>query len=199
VHRRTATKVVGGRALRKNNWEPTPSAYWGLPQMSIERERPGRGHRHLLTKRDVERFIGLLPDWDELSEGLTTIVLAAHEPDTDGWASVGVVALCAWPRELWEWSNRPHYDAHEALFERLGVEVVRERDGWGGYQLRWTESQARAYQLLHVLLHELGHHHDRITNRSKRAAARGEPYAERYALRYEARIWDAYLREFGLD
>jgi hypothetical protein len=114
MHRRTATKVVGGRALRKNNWSQTPGADWGL-------------------------------------------------------------------------------------FERLGVETAPVRDGWDDEQLKWTESQARAYQLLHVLLHEFGHHHDRMTNRSKTRAARGEPYAERYALRYEAGIWDAYLQEFGLE
>jgi hypothetical protein len=199
MHRRTATRVVGGRALRKNNWEPTPNAYWGLPQITIERERPGSGYRHLLTKRDVVRFVGLLPDWEELSEGLTTIVLATKDPDADGWSTPGVVAVCPWTRDLWQWSNRRFYDGHRELFGRLGLEVERERDGWGGYRLKWTESQARAYQLVHVLLHELGHHHDRITNRSGRAVARGEPYAEHYALRYEARIWDGYLREFGLE
>lgn len=198
MHRRTATKVVGGRALRKNNWEPTPNAYWGLPQITVERERPGRGHRHVLTKRDITRFIALLPDWDELSEGLTTVVLAAHERGTAGWSTPGVVAVCAWPRELWEWVDREFFDQHKALYARLGVEVERVPDGWGGYQLRWTEAQVRAYQLLHILLHELGHHHDRITTRSKWDAARGEPYAERYALRYEAQIWDEYLRAFPL-
>jgi hypothetical protein len=115
MHRRTATKVVGGRALRKNNWSQTRSS-----------SRRGR--------------------WG-----------------SDGWCDVGQV------------------------------------DGWDDEQLEWTESQARACQLLHVLLHELGHHHDRMTNRSKTRAARGEPYAERYALRYEAGIWDAYLQEFGLE
>ena len=198
MHRRTATKVVGGRALRKNNWKPTPNAYWGLPQITIERERPGQGYRHLLSKRDIERFVALLPDWEELSEGLTTIVLAPGRWSVDGWHRNGVVAVCAWPRTLWDTAERWFYDDHEELFARLGVEVEETRDGAGERRLKWTESQARAYQLLHVLLHELGHHHDRITTQAKWDAARGEPYAERYALRYEARIWGDYLREFGL-
>jgi hypothetical protein len=37
-----------------------------------------------------------------------------------------------------------------AQFDRLGVKVEAVKDG---YLLKWTESQARAYQLLHVLLH----------------------------------------------
>ena len=61
----------------------------------------------------------------------------------------------------------------------------------------FTEAQARAYQLLHILLHELGHHHDRMTTKPKVRASRGEPYAEAYALQYEARIWDRYQEAFG--
>ena len=66
-----------------------------------------------------------------------------------------------------------------------------------GYLCKFTEAQARAYQLLHILLHELGHH-DRITTKSQKRASRGEPYAEAYALTYEAKIWDVYQRRFGL-
>ena len=63
----------------------------------------------------------------------------------------------------------------------------------------FTESQARAYQLLHILLHELGHHHDRITTKSQVRASRGEPYAEAYALQHEALIWERYLDTFGIE
>jgi hypothetical protein len=199
MRRRTAPKVIGGRAQRKNNWALTPSGYWGLPHISIERERPGPGHRHLLNKRDIVQFVELVPEWDSLSEGLDAIVLARAESGTDGWTTPGVVGVCAWDRRLWQWTNGDFYVEHREVFDRLGLEVERVRDGWGGYLLKWTESQARAYQLLHVLLHELGHHHDRITNRSRRNLARGESYAEKYALQHEARVWDSYLRKFGLD
>jgi len=73
--------------------------------------------------------------------------------------------------------------------------VVREHETC--VIVRWTETTAKAYQLLHVFLHELGHHHDRMTTRSRSTAARGEPYAETYAERYADRIWDAYEAEFG--
>jgi hypothetical protein len=88
---------------------------------------------------------------------------------------------------------------HRDVYDRLGLDVERVRDGWGGYLLKWTESQVRAYQLLHILFHEFGHHHDRLTNRSGWHVARGESYAERYALEHEALIWDASLSEFGID
>ena len=65
-------------------------------------------------------------------------------------------------------------------------------------EARWTEGQARAFQLLHILPHELGHHHDRITTRSQREAARGEPYAESYAQRVLEAVWPSYARHFDV-
>ena len=64
--------------------------------------------------------------------------------------------------------------------------------------MRWTENQARAFQLLHVLPHELGHHHDRMTNRSKLRIARGEPFAEDYAIRVMNGVFPFYTRRFDL-
>jgi hypothetical protein len=64
-------------------------------------------------------------------------------------------------------------------------------------QVQWTEEQARAFQLLHILPHELGHHHDAITTRSWRGS-RGEAYAEDYALRVQAQVWPDYARHFEL-
>jgi len=51
-------------------------------------------------KRDIERFINLLPDWEELSIGLNAIVLAPGNGRCDGWHRPGIVALCAWEMEL---------------------------------------------------------------------------------------------------
>src|SRR3954451_8566148 len=68
----------------------------------------------------------------------------------------------------------------------------------GHVELRFTESQARAYQLLHILPHELGHHHDRLTTRSQRRSARGEPYAEAYANRVADSVFPTYERTFGI-
>jgi len=65
-------------------------------------------------------------------------------------------------------------------------------------EVRWTEPQARAYQLLHILPHELGHHHDRITTRSRRRSSRGEPYAEAYANRVLEQVFPSYARAFDL-
>jgi hypothetical protein len=195
VPRKTTPKVKGGRVQKKNNWSPTTdAALLAGTGVAFERRRPGAGYRHLLRKVDLERFIALLPDWDELAVGLRQVVLDAPYDDYQGWHSSGVVALCAWERELWVDYPRDFVQEHQGIFDRLGIET---RPNPTGALVCWTEPTAKAYQLLHVFLHELGHHHDRMTTRSRNATARGERYAEAYANRYADQIWDAYEAEFG--
>jgi hypothetical protein len=97
MHRKTAPKVKSGRVQKKNRWAET-TRLDSIPL--VERERPGDGYRHLLKVRDIEAFIGLLPEWDELSRGLDRIVLAAGE-DGMGYHELGTVAICAWEKDLW--------------------------------------------------------------------------------------------------
>lgn len=95
-NRKTAPKVRDGTVQRKNRWE-MPANYYNTPQgeLVFDRERPGHGYKHLLRLDDVRRFLGVLPMWDELSDGLNAVVLARGEPDCQGWHYPGVVALCA--------------------------------------------------------------------------------------------------------
>ena len=65
-------------------------------------------------------------------------------------------------------------------------------------EIRWTEPQARAYQLLRILPHELGHHHDRITTRSRVRSSRGEGYAEANANRVLEQVFPTYAHAFDL-
>ena len=195
INRKSAPGVSGGRVQKKNNPEWTANYYTTPPpSLVIDRQRPGQGYRHVLMQRDVEKFIRLLPDWAELSRGLHAIVLAPGEYTTNGWHTPGVVGLCAWEADLWIDYAVGHYEDHRAIFEKLGVV---SHPITNGVMCEFTEDQARAYQLLHILLHELGHHHDRMTTKSQVRASRGEPYAERYALAYQARIWEQYQEEFG--
>jgi hypothetical protein len=161
----------------------------------IDRRRPGRGYRHLLTVADVRRFLQLLPDWSELSCGLDAVVLAPGERRLLGWHRRGIVALCAWDRDVEREWHADFVEEHRDVLDRLGVERLANDPPWEVVQ--FTERSARGFQLMHVLLHELGHHHDRMTTRSRRSAGRGEGYAEAYALRYAEGIWERYFREFG--
>ena len=197
MNRRSAPKVVGGKVQRKNRSTTTPN-YYDTPQTSpvIDRRRPGLGYRHILMKRDVERFINILPDWNELSKGLNAVVQAPGNGYCDGWHKPGVVAVCAWERDVWVEVGPWYFDDHKSIFNQLGVPC--ESLDTGDHLCKFTEGTAKAYQLLHILLHELGHHHDRMTTKSKRESARGERYAERYAIKYARWIWNRYFDEFGL-
>ena len=197
-NRRSTTKVKDGRVQKKNRHALTPN-YWNTtqPLPVIDKERAGRGYKHLLSKNDVYSFIEIIPEWEQLAKGLDAILLASGEANTDGWYShCGVVAICAWERDLWQSFHVDHFHEHRTLLERLEVESEKKGQ-W--YRCKFTLGTARAYQLLHIFLHELGHHHDLMTTQSKRETARGETYAEQWALKYELLIWENYLSKFGLD
>ena len=90
-------------------------------QPAIDRRRPGAGYRHVLKKRDIQRFIRLLPDWNEPSIGVNVIQLAPGTPTFDGRHRSGVVAICAWDIDQAIEVSGSYYREHREIFERLGV------------------------------------------------------------------------------
>ncbi len=195
VQHKRSRKILWAKAHNPDRVDPTPN-YWNTrqPYPVIDKRRPGHGYRHLLRRDDVERFIDILPNWDELAQGLDAIVLAEGEPHMEGWYIDGVVGVCAWDRGLWRLHPRHYFFENKGVFDRLGVPFEKRGEM---VLCKFTDSQAKAYQLVNILLHELGHHHDRITTRSQLECSRGEPYAEDYALRYEKIVWRRYLEAFG--
>lgn len=195
VKRKSSPKVIGGKVQRKDNRAITPDYYNSeQPLPVIDRKRPGPGYRHLLKQKDIVDFLDILPHWPELCRGLNAIVLAPGDCRVFGYHVPGVVHICAWDKELWIRLSPEGYEQERFFLERMGVPC--ERRG-GELMCKFTESTARAHQLLATLLHELGHHHDRITTKSKRRASRGESYAEEYAKKYTDEIWTRYLETFG--
>lgn len=195
-NRKSSPKVIGGKVQRKNNHSLTGDYYIVQQRMPlIDRQRPGKGFRHLLKQKDVLDFIGILPDWNELSVGLNAIVLAPGEWSTFGYHSPGVVHICAWDENIWTDFSKEGYEQEREILERLKVPCEEIE---GGVLCKFTEDTARAHQLLATLLHELGHHHDRMTTKSKVKASRGEPYAIEYGKAYTKRIWEQYQEVFGL-
>ncbi len=197
IYRKTAPKVRGGKVQRKNRWSPTPTCEnTPQPRPLVHRRKPGTGYRHLLRRSDIERFMGLLPDWPELSRGLNAIVLAPGDPSTCGWHRPGVVAICAWQRDLNLADLCPLWlKSHGSLLLKQ-ISEPGDRSDDDRIVRRLAEWTIRAFQLTHILLHELGHHHDRMTTRRQLESCRGENYAEEYCMRHSARIWDVFLDEF---
>lgn len=195
--RKTGTKVRNGKVARKNR--TALSAHYSQVRQEktvIDRLRPGDGFKHFLTIADVRQFIDILPDWEELSYGLDAIILD-EGGSAMGWHWDGIVAICAWERELvTEWDNDFVLE-HAEILDQLGVDREPMPDDASGTMCYFTESSIKGFQLMHILLHELGHHHDRMSTRTKRASARGEAYAENYAMKYAQELWGAYFRVFN--
>jgi len=193
-NRRTATKVKDGRVQRKNRHLPT-----GLQGYVLDREAPGRGFRHVVSKRDLQAFTDIIPDWQILSQRLERIVLANYSTGADGEYAfyhreeTGAIFLNAWKEELWVELNLRYFNSHREIFERLGVSFDLSA---GGAFCRFTLPQARAFMLLHVFMHELGHHHDRV-NQKHTDASRGEDHAERFANSRFTQLYKAYVNVFG--
>jgi hypothetical protein len=206
-HRRSATKVRDGRVQRKNRWTPTPNNVGGVG-VAIERCRPGRGYRHVVTQDEVYDFIRLVPGWEEMSVRLSRIILDSGNSYRFGWFCRGVVALCAMPSDLVVGLCREAYYRDIDFYERFGVECRKRSDeeeaaGDHGEEFdgadvvcRFTRSQARCFHLTRTLLHELGHHLDLISNR-KRYCSRGEEFAERMRRELNDVVWPRYVRHFG--
>jgi hypothetical protein len=193
-NRRTATKIKDGRVQRKNGHLPT-----GCLGYVLDRESPGKGFRHVVSKRDLQAFIEVIPDSHRLCQRLERIVLARCSSENDGAyefyhrEETGAIFLNAWPENLWIELETDYFEAHEPIFYRLGVSFDRAEQA---VFCRFTEAQARAFTLLHVFLHELGHHHDHL-HQKHRNSRRGEDYAERFATSRFEQLYLAYLRIFG--
>ena len=196
VNHKTSPKVIDGLVQKKNNWSATAD-YYNTEQTLpvIDRQRPGKGYRHLLKQKDIYDFISILPDWNELSIGLNAIVLAPGSWDAWGYHSRGVIEVCAWEVNIWTEISEEGYKAELHILEKLNVPCEPSENG---VLCKFTEDTAKAHQLLATLLHELGHHHDRMTTKTKLHSSRGETYAEEYAKAYSERIWIDYQSVFGV-
>lgn len=193
-NRRTATKVRNGQVQRKNRHRPTSHE-----RCVIDRESPVRGHRHVITKRQLQDFIAIIPDWEIYSERLRRIVLGSGTQISDGEAHFfyreesGVIYLNAREEPFWTEILPGYFEAHRHIFDRLRVSYERVEEGW---MCRFTESQVRAFLLLHVFMHELGHHYDHI-GQKHHGSSKGEDYAEQFANSRFEQLYPEYVRVFG--
>jgi len=193
MNRKSTPKVKDGRVQKKNRHERTPN-YWNTRQvvLQLDVKNPGKGYKHFLKKNDIIQFLEILPHWEEIENEFDAIILS-EGGGPDGWYENGVVAICAWDKNMTRSFNKDYFNDHKDIFERLGLSYEIKKDG---VICNFNESQIKAYLLLHILLHEIGHHHDRINTKSKIASAKGENYAEDYAKKYEKIIWNKYFETF---
>lgn len=193
--RKTATKIKNGRVSNKNRNIET-SNYWNTRQdeILIDIQKPGKGYKHFLKKRDIKQFWNIIPDKEKIGIELDAIVLAEGNNTYDGWYQNGVICICAWEKEMSREMNYKYFEDHKDLFERLEVKYILKKD----YVIcDFNENQIKAFQLLRVMTHEIGHHIDRIRTRTRRTCPRGEVFAFNFEKVYEKKIWNKYFEYFS--
>lgn len=133
VKRKSTPRVRDGKVSRKNPRDVQGSA---ASPLQVWTDAPRWPNRHALCEKDILKFVGLLPEWDQLSQGLEEIVLADRdESEVDGWYSPGIVAICAVPENLRENWYAIHYEGHRQLLQRLNVPCSRELKHCGCWRL----------------------------------------------------------------
>lgn len=193
--RKTAPKVKNGVVQKKNNHEIT-----AREKYVVDRERPDKGYKHVISKRDIHDFIELIPDWSEVSTGIESIILDSGSDSFDGmyqhyyYENTGAIRLSAWPKELWVDFEKDYYEEHRWHLNLLGVVCEERENDW---YCHFTENQARAFMLMHIFLHELGHHVDKLRSKNQQVMAGGEEFAENYANKLFEVIWPSYVNRFG--
>lgn len=193
IVRKSAPGVRGGKIQKKNRTSLSPDIYvHDFESLVVQRVRPSKGCVHAVTPTDVRRFVALIPDWNEASQGLKAVVLTPGGDDCYGrYNNAGIIKLDAWPK-----SEETYVPVRkEWLIRAMGIEAEHHDLGWF---LRLSRDQIRCFLLLGTFLHELGHHLDRISTRSKADASNGEPYAIAYEMRRQRELWPAYCAEFGV-
>jgi hypothetical protein len=192
--RRTSTKVVNGRVTRKSRSILSEDCGY-----QIRKEPAGRGFTHVVSPAQLREFLKIVPGWSEAAFRLGEIVLAGGSRKSFGYHSsfrhskLGLIALCAWPKELWIPVSTEFHQENRRVLEALGVDCRKELSGMTA---RFTIAQARAFSLLDVFLHELGHHQDWLRRRGYRLPDT-ERIAEAYAAGRFASLLPVYCEKFG--
>jgi hypothetical protein len=191
-----------GKAVAKGakiNYPPGAGGPWSsrLQRLVIDRARPGRGFVHLLQNAMILQFLDLLPNREEMTEGLQMVMLTENVPGVFGLSHPGVIEICAWPRELWRDFTAETFKREQWLLEKLEVPCRRDEKS-GLVTCEFTEETARAHQLLGTFLHELGHHRHLVRNRHAKPKKKPVEYTSPYAKHTAEVMFHAYADLFGI-
>ena len=193
--RKTTPKVRSGKVAKKNNHNLT-----SLEGYIVDRERPEKGFKHVIKKKEIHDFIDIIPGWSEFSDGIHYIVLDTGGDNFDGiyrhfdFDKTGSIWLSAWPEELWIDCDDEYFKEHKCHFDMIGIVYEQNDDEW---ICHFTESGAKAFMLMHIFLHELGHHVDKLRSRNQDMMVGGEDFAEKFANTMFNKVWPLYIKKFG--
>ena len=199
MYRRTAPKVRNGKVLKKNNWQQSPDMFYTVQdEILVERERAGKGYKHLIRKQDVYNMFELIPEWEKVSIGLDGVLLGRGSSSILGCYNRNVITVTAWETEIvWTDANEGFIEEHSDVLNLLGIPFSPSEEK-GLYRVDFSEESAKAFSLIHVFLHEVGHHVDRMSTKRRRYCGRGEDFAENWANERSVEVYENYCRFYRL-
>ena len=195
-NRKTSPKVIGGLVQRKNNH--TKTARIGYV---VDRVPAGKGFVHVMKKKDIHDFTDIIPNWQNVCDGIESIVLDQGDDYVDGlyrhysYEGTGIIWLSAWSEQLWVDFSEEYFEEHKWHFDKLGINYNKNKKG--DWSCHFTKSQAKAFMLLHIFLHELGHHIDKMRSKNQSIMRGGEEFAEKYANDMFEKVYPDYVVKFG--
>jgi hypothetical protein len=193
--KRLHNRVKRPNAIHNRNFNKSEYDYPD-GEFVIDRKRSAPGYKHLVNEKDLNCFIGLIPDWQELSKGLKAIVMDRGGYDSPmGQYSGGIIVVSAWENEISGEFYIDFLDEHKFILDLIGV----DSEPRGKYcYVDFDRNSAKAFLLLHIFLHELGHHVDCMDSKSRKQPSRGEQFAEDWANEYAEILFDSYVDHFKL-
>lgn len=145
------------------------------------------------------RFVELIPDWPEVSQGLSALAFDQYgsdaQTDTHYEPTYRAIWMYPFPDSMRTFWRRDFYEHHKDFVSRLGVDVV---EGEGPrVTIGWTVAQAKAWQLLHLFLYDLSVHNQFMRSGEKPRYEHDNGTAEKYAFTTAARMLHTYEKVLG--
>jgi hypothetical protein len=185
--RHTARSSKRARGVPRNVQLPfVPPEDWHEPRdgrsnYRIVVQRPGTGHRHVLTPSEIRDRLDELPE--RFVEPLDVVQLSRMTRKKLSFPCYGMQwgsTIYLYPVEdsLVERFKAPPKPAQLVEARMYGGRWVQEDCGW--WKLVWTEQALKDFYLNNILIHELGH---LLDDRNSRSVDR-ERFAEWFAIQY---------------
>jgi hypothetical protein len=185
--RRSARSSKRARGVPRNEQLPfVPPENWYEPREAagnyrVVAQRPGAGHRHVLTPAEIRERLAQLPS--DFLAPLQIVQLSRMTRKKMSFPCYGMqwgptIYLYPVEENLVERFDSPPKPAQFTEAKMFGGRW--EEDGPTAWKLIWTESALKDFYLNNILIHELGH---LLDTRNTRSIDR-ERYAEWFALEY---------------
>ena len=198
--RKVTPKVRNGKVQKKDRHQWTEfQDLLDENTFSTIKMKPEEGYIHVVDQKCVLDFVSLIPDWENISKGLSALVLDSegcnHQTDINYYPkSYHSIWLSAFPKDMTLYWSKGFAMGHKKITDFLGVEQ-EEIDG-GEIKTVWTKPKAQAWQLLHLFLYDLYCHFECFAQ-GKEKYYHQDKLAEEYAIKTAELIVSDYEKVIG--